>query len=204
MKKKNLFITAIVATTILASCSSSSTSSEDESSSLLDAISEIAETNYETVEVSGLYSMKIPDFMKSTTTLNTDASLQYNNLYKEKYIIVIDEDKQEFIDAFKEIDEYDESMSVVDNYASVQLQYMAEAGTINKESDIKKVKINGMEGRMRAIDANIAGVPEAISYWLGYVEGKNTMYTIMVWTLESRKDSYEKEANEMIKSIKEL
>ena len=204
MKKSNLVLASLAAAVLLSSCSSNS-SVDGENKSLLESLKEIsASTNYEVKEINGLYSMKIPDFMTSSSSLNDDASLQYNNLYKEKYIIVIDENKQEFVDAFKEIEEYDESMSIVDNYASVQLQYMAEAGTIIKESELKNLKINGMQARMRAIDANIAGVAEPISYWLGYVEGKENMYTIMAWTLESRKDSYEAEANEMIKSIREL
>jgi hypothetical protein len=39
---------------------------------------------------------------------------------------------------------------------------------------------------------------------LGYVEGEKTLYTIMAWTLKSRKSSFEKEANDMINSLKEL
>lgn len=187
---------------ITASCSSSVDS--DSENSLMEAIQSIAETKYNTIEVGGEYSLDVPDFMKSTSALNDEASLQYNNLFKEKYVIVIDEDKQEFIDVFKELGEYDESKSVIDNYADLQISYFREAGGVIRESKVVSKKINEMEGRQIAIDANVQGVDESISYWLGYVEGKDKMYSLMAWTLESRKDDFEKEANLMIRSLKEL
>lgn len=156
------------------------------------------------VEVNGLYAMDIPTGLNSTTTLNDDASLQYNNLYKEKYIIVIDENKKEFVDVFVDIGGYDESVSVVDNYANLQLGFLDESVTLSAESPLKSMKINGMDARVKAIDGSILGVAEEISYWLGYVEGENTMYTIMTWTLKSKKSSFEKEANAMIQSLREL
>lgn len=185
-----------------ASCSSSVDSSGEKS--LMEAIQSIAETNYNTIEIAGNYSMDVPDFMKSTTALNDEASLQYNNLFKEKYVIVIDEDKEEFIDVFKELGEYDESKSAIENYADLQISYFKEAGGVVRESEIISKDINGMPSRQIAIDANVQGVDESISYWLGYVEGEKSMYSIMAWTLESRKDDFEKEANTMIRSLKEL
>ena len=187
---------------LVSSCSSSVDS--DSENSLMEAIQSIAETKYNTIEIGGTYSLEIPDFMKSTSALNDEASLQYNNLFKEKYVIVIDEDKQEFIDVFKELEEYDESKSVIDNYADLQISYFREAGGIIRESKVVSKKINGMESRQVAMDANVQGVDESISYWLGYVEGKDKMYSLMAWTLEGRKDDFEKEANTMIRSLKEL
>lgn len=187
---------------LVSSCSSSVDS--DSENSLMEAIQSIAETKYNTIEVGGTYSLEVPDFMKSTSALNDEASLQYNNLFKEKYVIVIDEDKQEFIDVFKELEEYDESKSVIDNYADLQISYFREAGGIIRESKVVSKKINGMESRQIAMDANVQGVDESISYWLGYVEGKDKMYSLMAWTLEGRKDDFEKEANTMIRSLKEL
>ena len=198
---KNVIYLAIFGL-IVASCSSSVDS--DSENSLMEAIQSIAETKYNTIEVGGEYSLDVPDFMKSTSALNDEASLQYNNLFKEKYVIVIDEDKQEFIDVFKELGEYDESKSVIDNYADLQISYFREAGGVIRESKVVSKKINEMEGRQIAIDANVQGVDESISYWLGYVEGKDKMYSLMAWTLESRKDDFEKEANLMIRSLKEL
>lgn len=158
----------------------------------------------EIIDVNGLYSIDIPAVLNATKTLNDDASLQYNNLYTEKYIIVIDEDKQEFVDVFISLDEYDESISVVDNYANVQLAFMAESVEFTDGFELESLKINGMDARLKPINGLISGLDEQISYWFCYVEGKETLYTVMAWTLKSRKRSFEKEALKMIKSLKEL
>ncbi len=59
--------------------------------------------------------------MKQTNDLNEEASLQYNNLFKENYIIEIDESKEEFISAMDEAEINDPSYSVVENYRNIQL-----------------------------------------------------------------------------------
>jgi hypothetical protein len=203
MKKKTLILGSLVAVFLFNSC----TAPSEDFDSITDAINSLEisdDAAVETREINGLYSMDIPTILSSTTELNDDASLQYNSLYGEKYIIVIDENKKEFVDMFNSIGEYDESISVVDNYANVQLSFMDESLTVSDESSLKSFKINGMDARVKAMDGEILGVAEEISYWLGYVEGENTLYTIMAWTLKSRKSSFEKEANDMIKSLNEL
>lgn len=203
MKKKTLIFGSLATLFLATSC----TAPSEDFDSITDALNSLEisdEVPVETREVDDLYSMDIPTILTSTTALNDDASLQYNNLYKEKYIIVIDENKKEFVDMFNSIGEYDKSISVVDNYANVQLGFMDESLTVSEESSLKAMKINGMDARVKAMDGTILGVAEEISYWLGYVEGDETMYTIMTWTLKSNKSSFEKEANDMINSLKEL
>lgn len=188
---------------LVVGCNASSDGSQ-QMDQLAEVTKFIEEEQMETKEVEGRYTIDVLKSMVSTTLLNEDASLQYNNLYQEKYLIVIDEDKQEFIDALTSFDEYDENASVLDNYARIQLYYLQQASNVKEESELKKEKINGMEARLKAIDAEITGVPEAISYWLGYVEGQDALYTVMVWTLENRKKEYEIDAHKMIRSLKEL
>ncbi len=166
---------------------------------------EKVEAKYKTVEIDDLYTIEIPEALTVTTGLNDDASLEYANNYDQKFIIVIEEDKQEFVDLFREIEEYDEDMSVIDNYFAVQSTFMDDAGgTTTYESGVLKKQINGMEARQRQFDGYIPGIEEAISYWVGYIEGEERLYTIMAWTLESRKDDFKEEAHKMIKSLVEL
>jgi hypothetical protein len=49
----------------------------------------------------GDYSLGIPTYMTKATTLNDEASLQFQNLFKETYVIVIDENKEKFVTVFK-------------------------------------------------------------------------------------------------------
>jgi hypothetical protein len=203
--RKNLFIIGTLSLgAILTACSSSVSEGEGFLDGIKDQIEKADETNYETIKVNGQYSMGVPDFMTSSTSLNDDASLQYNNLYKEKYVIVIDEDKQEFIDVFKELGEYDDKKSVIDNYAEQQYKFMSDGSTIKYETKMNKMKVNGMNARGKNFDADVVGVPATVSYFFGFVEGEENLYMIMAWTLESKKDSFKVETQEMIKSLKEL
>jgi hypothetical protein len=205
MKNKMLAIGGLSLALIFSACSSSSSSSELEN--ILDKI-ETSEkpqrTNFEVIGVNDQYSLDVPDFMTTTTALNNDASLQYNDRFKEKYVIVIDESKEEFIEVFKNIGQYDESKSVIENYAEAQAGFIGEGADVIDESDIDYMKINGMAGAKKSLDANVAGVPEPISYYLGFAEGKESLYMVMAWTLKSRKDDFTGEAAKMIRSLKEL
>ncbi|MFT5859758.1 MAG: hypothetical protein ACI865_001862 [Flavobacteriaceae bacterium] len=59
--------------------------------------------------------------MSQDGNLNDQASLQFANLQKEKYIIVIHESKSEYIEIFRDLDQFDEALSVIDNYAEHQV-----------------------------------------------------------------------------------
>ncbi len=204
MKIKTLAIGAAVAGLVLSSCSSRSSGDSDSLVDSIKKLNELTKANYKTIEIDNIYSIDLSDVLSTYPGLNDDASLEYANIYKEKYIIVIDEDKQEFVDVYKEIGEYDDSKSVIDNYEFVQTSFMSESGSIINESAVKSKKVNGMNSRQKQVDAEVEGVEMPISYWLGYVEGKDRLYTIMAWTLESRKADFEEEANKMINSLKEL
>ncbi|MDG1428846.1 MAG: hypothetical protein P8P87_08160 [Crocinitomicaceae bacterium] len=199
MKKGLLIICAVSIGALISSCSSSVSGGE----SLLEALEELDQkVKYEKVDVAGLYSMEIPDYMTSTTLLNDQASLQYNHLSKEEYIIVINESKQEFVDLLELLDMYDEDMSVVENFAAQQSELLTEGLTVIQKSDMEKVNgklpMCGLE-----LDARMAGIPDPISYYYGFVEGEENLYTVMTWTLLSNKEKYHREALHMIKSLEE-
>ena len=96
------------------------------------------------------------------------------------------------------------SKSIVDNFAEQQYNFMKEESVIVWETPMKSIKTHGMELRTKDFDANVAGIPETISYFYGFAEGEENLYTIMAWTSESKKDSFKDEVERMIKSIKEL
>lgn len=182
-------------------------SSKSEDKGFLEALKElekIAEPKYNSIKIADQYSMDIEDGLLSTTSLNDDASLQYNNLFAEKYIIVIDEPKQEFIDVYTEAGGYDKNKTAVENYSNVQLGSLEENVTVSSKSSLKDMTINGMKAKIVEVDAEVTGIAEPISYFLAYVEGKETLYTVMAWTLKSKRADFEKQAMHMLKSLKEI
>ena len=180
-------------------------SSTGDSKSLLDEIKQELEVKYDVKKVNGLYSIEIPDFMTETTTLQPDASLQYNNPFKEKYITVLDETKED-VEAF--ISDYgvgDDTKSALENYSSMRLQYLAESGiTVKNQTKLKSSMINGRKALSTTIDATVPGIVEDITYYFTYLEGTDHFYMISSWTLFSLKDTYTDEVKAMSESFKEL
>lgn len=150
------------------------------------------------------YSMGVPTYMSKATTLNDEASLQFQNIFKEAYVIVIDEDKEKFIKTFLDLSSYDTTQSVVDNYGSVQLQSISSRSDVISKKDLKKLKINRMNAVTTELDAKVEGVNAPVSYFLTFVEGKRKLYFIMGWTLQSKKEVYRTDYLQMRKSFKEL
>lgn len=166
---------------------------------------EASDVKYKVKKINGLYSMKIPDFMTETTELQPDASLQYNNLFKEKYITVLDESKED-VEAFqRDYGVGDDLMSALGNYTDMRLQYLMESGIgIKDQTKLKASMINGHKALSTMIDATVPGIDEDITYYFTYVEGTDHFYMISAWTLLSRKDTYTAEVKVMAESFKEL
>ena len=208
MFNKTLIVTFIGISLFFMGCDSSSSAEEfnDQFSDLLHdtSVEELAKKSMIRKEVNETYAIQIPSDLTMTNSLDDDASLQYNNLYSEKYIIVIDEDKALFEDAMNEADLYDDDMSLIGNFAEIQLSSFSEGVTIISQSNVVITKVNGLDAHLYAFDARIAGIDFDISYWVGYILGSERLYSVMAWTLESLKDSYESEANAILKSLEEL
>lgn len=152
------------------------------------------------VVINGDYSIDIPDHMKERKGLNDDASLQFCNIFKGMYVIVIDESKDTFIDTFKGIDEYDTTRSVAQNYRDVQLQLMTEHYSNVEQSTSKSLRIDGLDAEMLTMDARVDGTD--ISYLLTFIEGTDNVYCIMAWTLKNKKEKHIGAFSEMAKTFR--
>lgn len=162
----------------------------------------LTEADLKYVQINNEYSMSLPKYMTKAKNLNDEASLQYQNVFKETYIIVIDEDKQEFIDTFIDMGVYDSTLSVVENYRDAQVNAMSENMTIVKEGNPVALKINNRDAQTIQFDGNIEGVKNDIAYYLTFVEGNDKVYMIMAWTLVNRKAKYGKTFDTMVKTFK--
>ena len=197
--KKAIYICSLLALSLtLNSCFSTS------GESTLDKL--IAPTvKYDVVKIQDLYSMRIPTFMTVTTQLQEDASLQYNNPFKEKYIIVLNEEREETMSFMNDYGVYDESKSQLENYVDMRLGYLIESGiSVTNQTELKSKMINGRKAYSTVIDANVPDIDQDITYFFTYLEGKDHFYMISSWTLYDRKDGYKEEVETMVKSFKEL
>ncbi len=158
--------------------------------------------DFNEVVINHEYSMMIPKYMSKSTKLNDEASLQYQNLFKEAYIVVIDEPKEEFIKTFKGLDSYNDSISVIQNYRTIQLGMISENAKIESQSQPIPMKIDGREAEQVEMVAEIEGVNGKIYYLLTCIEGVNKVYMVMAWTLESRRNKLRPDYSYAISSFK--
>lgn len=139
------------------------------------------------VNVNGNYSIAVPEYMSEMKSLNEEASFEYANIFKETYTIVIDEDKQDFINTFKELEIYNDSLSPLENYSDYQMNSFKE----NSE----EVELRKLDNKIRNYASNqfeFSGKTEGIyiKYLIGFVESEDDMYMIMSWTLKDRYKKY--------------
>lgn len=151
------------------------------------------------ISVEDKYSLSLPKYMTEMKSLNDDASLKYANIYKETYTIVIDEDKQEFMNAFKELEIYNDSLTPLENYSDYQMksfkENMDDADYILLDSKIRSFESNQFEFTGKSEGINI-------KYLIGFVETDNDMFMLMSWTLKDRYKKYRNTFKQVQNSFK--
>jgi hypothetical protein len=156
------------------------------------------------IRVNEEYSMGVPGYMTKATTLNEGASLQFQNVFKETYVIVIDEDKQEFLDAYETSSVYDTARSLLSNYSDTQLQLTTSEMDVINMKELTRSRINGLKAESTEIDAKVEGISFPITYFLTFIEGENKFYFIMAWTLQEKKDAHRPAFQQMVRSFRLL
>lgn len=181
MKHLNRLFPLLLAGLLFSSCDFLNNEKEEELS---------IEDDFEIVKVNEDYVMKIPNYMTKTNDLNSDASLQYQNIFKETYVIVIDEAKGQMIDALREIEEFDETLSLIKNYRNIQLQYSFMGIDVLGRTNERSLKINGLNAEIIELEGRAPDIDYDIAYFLTFIEGREKVYMIMAWTLKNRIKKY--------------
>ncbi|MDB4834963.1 hypothetical protein OAH12_00070 [Cyclobacteriaceae bacterium] len=134
---------------------------------LNNAIHNIGEDDPEFVEVviADAFSIDLPDYMKESTSLNDEAILQYQNIFKETYIVVLQENKSDVERTFRDLGEYNDSLTFAQNYRDIQLNLLKESIDIKYQSEFKNVQIGGLNSEHVQFDGLIPGVDQEIAYF---------------------------------------
>lgn len=148
---------------------------------------------YEKVEVDGKYALSVPAFLKETDDLALGASLQFENAYRNLYIIVMDEDKSS---AGMDFEAYHE-MAI----SRITEDPLLEEPTIENKEELM---INGL----KAIETSIFGTmqeKEIIFYKHMTLEGEERYYQVVIWLRgEKRRLEYEETIDSVMRSFREL
>jgi hypothetical protein len=165
---------------------------------------DLKDINFTSVKVDSNYVLSIPDFMTATKELNDEASLQYMDAKSEAYVIVIDEPKEDFINAFDSTGQYNDSLSIVDNYSQIQLSLIKEKMTESMVHNQKPLKINGLDAVQVEFTGKIADVTFEIAYHITFIESSKNMYMIMSWTLKDYEQKFKPLYEKMAASFRLL
>lgn len=152
----------------------------------------------QTVTVNNQYSIDLPNSLVESKDLNNQASLQYQNLKEEFYVIVIDEPKEEAHAALTEI-----SMPLnLSGYTKFLMTEFMASVKVSEKSDSKDVEINGL----KTVQLDFSGITQDLDVFfkLAYIEGESHYYQIMTWTLSNRKTEHQEKMNALLVSFKEL
>lgn len=164
-----------------------------------------AVTKTQTINVHDRYSINLPTYLTKAGDLNMEASLQYQNIYKEVYMIIIDESTEEFVKTFRELNDYDTTKSALENYANAQMTSVrSEMSKIISESEPRKIKTQSGEAIVYDVSAFQDGIEDEMGFTVALMQGKQCLYMFMTWTFAKTKSVYQADMDNMVASFKEL
>lgn len=148
-----------------------------------------------------LYTIELPGYMNEATDLSEDASLQYQSIPNDIYVMVFDEPKENLENAI--FDNGLESMysNDLDGYARLLNDGIDENVEYIDEPEFTDKQINGLKAKV----LDFSGITDGLRvYWMSaYLEGRNNYYQINIWTSLDKKDKLYKDMEAMIESFTE-
>ena len=147
------------------------------------------------ISINDIYQIEVPADM-SPTDINDEASLQYANLFKEKYLMIIHEDKNEFTEFVKPI----EVDKVIEKFTDLVVQGYEQS--FNNEAYVYDISFNGLIGKKVEIDGVFEDIP--IAWHAVLIEGEENLYQICFWTLKSRENKHMEQLFNSAKTFNEL
>ena len=161
----------------------------------------------QTVAVENKYSIEVPSFLSPTTKLSEDASLQYYSKALDVSFMVIDEPKSEFLESLgevrKEVHGFGEGLSMLDKMASIVLGNMFDMDKV-EIVDRTETKINGLNAITFSAFQKRTFFKDALYGSFGFVEGKETLYQIVILSGGTSIIKLGEKLEQSIKSFKEL
>lgn len=152
-------------------------------------------TVFSEVKIANRYTISVADYMQPCSDIQKDASLQYQNIEKDIYMIVIDEKK-------KMIQDYNLEYDIDTYFKNITSKGFSESISDGKISIPGRQEINGH----KALIADVTGKVEKneVYYKLALIETSYAFYQILIWANAQNKEKFESDMVTMIESFKEL
>ncbi len=156
----------------------------------------LREVNYE-----GIFAIEIPEFLKPAKYLSDIAVLQYANLVKEFYVLVLMENKEKFNGITKARNLSESYPTDVRGYADFMVDLWYKQKIVIEELEKEATKINGLPAILFSFYGEYKDTE--VYMYLAFLEGKHHFYQLVIWTEANRGEEYKEQMRDIIFSFKE-
>ena len=115
---------------------------------------------------------------------------------------MIDESKEEFIKALYDNNLTDNYSNDITGYSNLIVDVFESSMSTNSSFDFQDTTINTLPARTIDISGRSEGID--VYFSVAFIEGNESYYQIMTWTLANRKYKYYSQMTNLIYSFKEL
>lgn len=133
------------------------------------------------------FSIAVGPRLSLTNELVPDAVLQYQDPENELYIIVTEENKIEFQAISRNEKKYDESKTVLKNFAIIKTEFTRKSIALKSEPGHIEAPIGGLPSEIIAFSGKPQGMDNDIFHKVAFIDTGEKIYTVMVWTLDDYK-----------------
>ncbi|KAB2807719.1 hypothetical protein [Phaeocystidibacter luteus] len=148
------------------------------------------------------FSLTIPASMRESSDLNEDASLQYENMFDDIYVIVIEDTKEEMEAALSENDLLDLYPNTLEGFTDLISESLVSSLSNVNQSPILDTTINSLDARIMTISGTYLDIDGY--YYLGLFEGSDRYYQVMTWTSLDNKAEHTAKMKNMVYSMTEI
>jgi len=140
--------------------------------------------------LNGNFSVLKPGSWSTMDDLNAEANLQMGNLFKEAYVVILTESKQDF-----------DSIGLR-GHSDLTRSFLREALKNYQESQPVKLDIGGHSALRYRLSGSVDSIK--IVYWHVTIETADHFHQMLLWSLPSRFGGNEADFNSVIRSFKVL
>ena len=194
MKKNQFIALSLIFLSFLISCGNS----EEKKSTSIDT------SDYKTETLDGNFQISIPKELKKASQLNPDAAMQFENKNTNNYLVVIKENRFDFLKAYGAAGALNSDLSDIGNYREIQVDYFLKRLTLIEAGEPKALTINGKKAEQIEFTCLVPNANSNIFYVMTFVEGDDELYMIISWTPSLLEEEHRETFYAMADSFTEL
>jgi hypothetical protein len=166
----------------------------------------LAKAKFDRVLIDSTGEIQVYASMNRASTLTEGAAVQFQDPFKEIYLVVIKENVDEFSSTLKKhpdfylpyVKDSSSEIAIYGDFTSSRTTKNLDAG---KDSILTSKTLNGMAYRLYAIQGNYNKIN--LFYLKAVFKSDRFYYQVVAWTLLSRRNLYEGIMKKMVESLKE-